>query len=545
MRAGDEALGRGEWVRARDCFRAALDRNVSAAALLGLAQALWWLGDVRESVACRERAYVAFRRGGEAAGAFDVAVTLCIHYRANIGNPAAAAGWLARAGRLVEECGLQERRGWLQLVAAGHAESPSAGERLARQARELATDSGDLDLELCALAEAGAMLVKQGRLEEGLAMLDEAMAGSLAGEGGDFDTVVFTSCHMIDACASCAEFERAVQWVRAADRFTERYGCPFLYVYCRVLYGGVLVATGEWGSAEAELGKALELSRDSLAPLHGLALATLAELWLAQGRIEEAERLLVGLEDQPAAAPAMAAIHLVRGDLELAEAVIDRGLRAAGDDELRRARLLELFGELEIARHEIDRAAERGCGLAELGAQRGCESVRARGERLHARALAANADSRAARPHLVAALEGFAALGMPLEAARTRLLLARALLDVEPEVAVAEGRRALDAFEELGAGSDADAAAALLRSAGVKAARAGPKGTAALTKREREVLSLLGEGLSNPEIASRLYLSRKTVEHHVAHVLSKLGARSRAEAAAHAVRERGRESGSK
>ena len=95
-----------------------------------------------------------------------------------------------------------------------------------------------------------------------------------------------------------------------------------------------------------------------------------------------------------------------------------------------------------------------------------------------------------------------------------------------------EARAALSAFEDLGASREADAAAALLRQLGVRAARIGPKNIGRLTKREQEVLAMLGDGLSNPEIAERLFLSRRTVEHHVARILSKLGLRGRAEAAA-------------
>jgi DNA-binding CsgD family transcriptional regulator len=56
-----------------------------------------------------------------------------------------------------------------------------------------------------------------------------------------------------------------------------------------------------------------------------------------------------------------------------------------------------------------------------------------------------------------------------------------------------------------------------------------------LSRREHEVLRLLCQGLTNAEIAGRLYISGRTAEHHVGRVLGKLGVRSRAEAAAVAL----------
>lgn len=208
-----------------------------------------------------------------------------------------------------------------------------------------------------------------------------------------------------------------------------------------------------------------------------------------------------------------------------------------GEDRLESALLLELLGEAEIAQGEHSSAAQRGHRLAELGESSGCRIAAARGRRLRGRALAAGGQAAQAGAHLDAALSEFVRLEMPFEAARTRLLCARVLAEHQAEVAVAEAQLALAAFEDLGAGGDADAAAAFLRQLGVKVARAGPRGAGALTKREAEVLALLSEGLSNPDIAARLHLSRKTVEHHVARVLAKLGVRSRGQAAAEAMRQ--------
>jgi DNA-binding NarL/FixJ family response regulator len=141
----------------------------------------------------------------------------------------------------------------------------------------------------------------------------------------------------------------------------------------------------------------------------------------------------------------------------------------------------------------------------------------------------------AAVADLEAALKLWSSLELPLEVARTRFELARALAVSESDAAVEHARLALAGFESLGAARDADRVAAFLRSAGV-VPRTGPKGTGTLTGREREVLALLGAGLSNPEIAQRLHISRKTASHHVSSILAKLGLRNRAEAAAHAVR---------
>jgi DNA-binding NarL/FixJ family response regulator len=82
---------------------------------------------------------------------------------------------------------------------------------------------------------------------------------------------------------------------------------------------------------------------------------------------------------------------------------------------------------------------------------------------------------------------------------------------------------------------DVDAAAHLLRRLGATG-RSRPGSGDILTACQREVLALLAEGLSNADIAARLVISPRTVEHHVSSTLAALNFKSRTEAAAHALR---------
>jgi DNA-binding NarL/FixJ family response regulator len=134
------------------------------------------------------------------------------------------------------------------------------------------------------------------------------------------------------------------------------------------------------------------------------------------------------------------------------------------------------------------------------------------------------------------ATDAFASAQLPFETASAQLALAREVAPTRPDAAAAHAHDALKTFERLHAGRHVDETRALLRSLGEKVAS--PRGSGqGLTRREQEVLRLIGEGLSNPEIAQRLFISRKTVEHHVGHVLAKLGLRNRSEAAAFAARD--------
>jgi ATP/maltotriose-dependent transcriptional regulator MalT len=564
--AARAALRAGRWAEARAALEAELEEGEAGEAgkalrepaetaevLYGMGEALWWLGEPRQSVAYHERAYAAFRRAGDTSRAAWTAMWLGLTYEADFGNHAAAGGWIARAERVLRGAGAGpsgppgppgpsgppgSMQGWLWLTRAYHTADLARSRRLGERALDLARDLGDADLELCALGHLGAALVALGEVEAGLSLIDESMAGTFGGERSRLDTVVFTCCSMLTACELAADVERATQWCRVADDFIRTYGCPFLRAYCRASFGSVLVASGSWTDAERELGAAIRITAGTYPAMHALAVARLADLRLHQGRLEEAEGLLAGVDAGAvggASTLPAAGLRLARGEPAVAVALLERWLNLNGGGDPEAAPILELLVEAHLTRGDPAAAAAAAARLNRLSSRRDLDHVAARAAGAAARVLEAKGERGAAVRQLEVALARFSRLGLPLETARARLRLARALAPDEPAIAVAEARDALVAFERLGARGDADATAALLRALGARG-RTGPREAGVLTQREREVLGLLGAGLSNPEIGRRLVISRKTAAHHVSSILGKLGLRNRAEAVAYTTR---------
>ena len=113
LRAGREALRRGEWEQAQAYFEAAHERGEGPDAMEALAMAAWWLDDGQLTIESREHAYRLYRERGDAAGAARMAIWLGWDYLAFRGEPAVARGWLQRAHRLLADLDPVPEHGWL------------------------------------------------------------------------------------------------------------------------------------------------------------------------------------------------------------------------------------------------------------------------------------------------------------------------------------------------------------------------------------------------------------------------------------------------
>ena len=508
--------------------RADRDAPLGGEDLERLATSAYMLGRFDDFLGALERAHRAHADGGDPLRAARCATFLGLHLAVR-GEMGRATGWFGRAQRLVEA---EEResaeRGYLLLPVAIQSEMAGdneAGLAAAESAAEVALRFRDPDLLALAVQLQGRNLIKGGRVEEGLALLDEAMLAVAAEELAPIITGI-VYCGVIAGCEEAYDLRRAQEWTDALSRWCERQ--PEMVAFsgrCLAHRAEIMQVHGAWGDALAEAHRARERCERAMSPMDaGQALYLQGEVHRLRGDFAAAEDAYrdanrSGREPQPG----LALLRLAQGDAGAAGGAIHRAI-AESAEPLERARLLPACAEIAVAAGDAEAARGAADELAEIAERYRSPMLSAiSGQVLGAVELAEGAPSAALLP-LRRALRIWQELGAPYEAARTRVLVGMACRALgDEDTAGLELEAARGAFEQLGAAPDL-----------ARIAPAAGRETHDLTPRELDVLRLVAAGRSNRQIAAELVVSEHTVARHVQNILAKLRVPSRTAAAAFA-----------
>ena len=354
LQFGLEELGAGRWEEASAALEEAVFASEDvpaeqAQALDALGEALWWLGRAPDAVNARERAYVLARQQGEMAAAARIAVWLSREYGGPLDNASAAAGWFARAETMAGETRDPCATAWLALGRADGATDPGEQREHAELAVQLARQTGELDLEILSLARLGLAMVALGDVDAGVSCVDEAMAAATAGEAERLSTVAEVYCQLVVATEMIGDTRRFGEWAKVVAQVSQRRNLPMLTEFCECCQAEVSVGAGDVHGAEAHLKQALAMleeagQRARCIPPTG----KLAEIWLLQGRLAEAEHLLASEKRDDVLLP-RARLALARGDHNLAAALAARVVRRRGGDNLLTAPAIAVLAECALA----------------------------------------------------------------------------------------------------------------------------------------------------------------------------------------------------
>ena len=505
-----------------------------------------------------------------------------------LGQAEAARGDLERALGLLSEseptperARILEEKARFLLLQGRFAESRDAAEEALRAAEA----AGVEDIEALVLNRLGLCLFLLGEEDRGEPVMRESL--ELARRSGSNDQLAAAFVNFADALHMAGRGEEAAELAAQGEREITPGDRSILWIACA--RSEILFYLGRWDEAEAVLpGKSQGPGTTTIANL----LLRRASLMLGRGdaagaraAIEHARSFLAGTVEPQIIAPAGALtveLELRSGDVEAAreaaEKAIDQ-LEFCSDDAARMALISAAATAVEA--EAADRARDLGdtTGLeaaqlrAELGAAR-TEAAAEVAERSLERAYKLTAEAHLARARddadvaerAAAAADAWERIPRPYQAAMCRMREAEArAAHGEREAAGAAAAKSLTAAEELGSewlasevagliararlptGTAVDGGGAANGARGAGGQRGGARSNGAagpgadedpfgLTPRERQVLAALAEGATNREIAASLFMAEKTASVHVSRILSKLGVRSRTEAAAVAHR---------
>ena len=430
-------------------------------------------------------------------------------------------------------------------MSLGDLDGAAASAEQARSAAAAAADHLTVSVAMTTLARVSE---SRGHLRDALQITDEAMhlADESPGRLGHRYPIRATRGHIL---IELGRPEEARSALGAGMRISEEIGVRWPLL----LYQGFLALerfiTGEWDDAIAELEASFELA-DEIQTVVARAHGILSLISLHRNDLSRAEEAAGAAARDLArwgpgylttwAAWPRALIQEAGGELGQALAT----MTGAWDTCARLGLALDYpavgadLVRLALAAGDIGRARDASAAVTEVAARN--EVPWMTGAALRCRGLIED-DAEVLQAAAVACAGGSRPLGLALAcedagaafARQGRLDRARPLLD-----------QALGIYERLGAARDLARAEATLREAGIRRGRRGTRGRpqtgwASLTPAEHAVAGLVAEGLTNPQIGERLYISHRTVQTHLAHMFAKLDIATRAQLAADVTRHRG------
>jgi DNA-binding CsgD family transcriptional regulator len=528
------------WSDARDALARADEQTplgIDDLELFALSSGL--AGDDAAMLRTQERlhhAHLGAGRAREAArSAFWIAYRLL-----SLGEAGRAQGWLARAERIVD--GLGEdcvERGFLILPAVQrHLRAGDLGraEALALAACETGERFGDRDLIALSRILLGCAMTKQGRVEGGLSLLDDAM---LAATSNELSPVVagIVYCTVISTCSQVYALERAREWTVALTHWCDAQPqlVPFAGA-CLVHRAELMELGGDWDDSIEEARRATErlsLATDPTASAD--AVYQQAEIHRLRGEFEQAEEAYARARShgrEPL--PGLALLRLWQGRCDAAAGSMRRVV-ASTTDPLRRSRYLPAHVEIMLAAGDLEAARDAAAELEKLAAGFGTDVLGAIAAQARALVLLAGGDAQASVAPLRSALLVWRRVRAPYLAARVHVLLGRACAVLgDPDGARLEWNAAREDFLQLGARPDLAVLDAVSAPPAPPAPQPARKNPDRLSARELQVLRLIAAGRTNRAMAAELFLSEKTVDRHVSNIFVKIQVGSRAAATAYA-----------
>ena len=430
------AAERGEWQVAFDLFQEAdAHGQLGIADLAVLADAAYGSGHLDVTIDTWERAYAEQSAAGESLAAAGAAVRVAMHLLFDTALMAPVRGWLARAEQLLDSEDGTPVHAWFAAVRSYErmlSGDPDGARPWARRAVEVGSTC-DAAAAAIGRVAAARLLVLDGDVDRGLALLDEAGIAATSGGLDPLPTGV-VYCELVCALQGLAQYDLAEQWTEAMERWADAHAIGSLRGRCRVHRAEILRLRGHCHEAETEALTACDELRPYLHRELGWPLSELGRIRLQRGDVAGAEQALLaahqaGWDPQPG----LARVLLAQGAIADAEASISDAFdhpswvpskERPPSTDLRRAPLLDAQVEIAIATGNLDAARTACQELDSIAARFRSKALAAGATHSRARLQLADGNASDAQQLFAEAVRLWTEVGAPYETAVARLGLA-------------------------------------------------------------------------------------------------------------------------